>query len=382
MTHAAALQASQPDDAGAARSGEAGRRAGGRPAGERRGISVSETLRRRLTAQQLTGPPARDPVEVARRLLAIQAQDGRGARLAVRARTRGVTSADIDRALTQERSLVLTWLHRGTLHLVASEDYRWLQALTTPPLLSASTRRLAQQGLPPALAERAVEVVRRALADDGPLTREALRDRLQRADVPVAGQALIHVLFRAAIEGVLVRGPMIGTRHAYVLVDDWLPAPPGPVDRSGALAELARRYLAGHGPAGERDLARWAGLPLRDARAGLSAIAGELRDEPGGLVDRRARLRMGRLPPPRLLGPWEPVLVGWSSRIPVLREHEARVVTGGLFRNFAMVGGRAVATWRLSDGAVTIESFAPVSDRDTRALREDAAAVSRFLARE
>ena len=77
---------------------------------------------------------------------------------------------------------------------------------------------------------------------------------------------------------------MVGREHAFVLVRDWLGAPE-PVDRDAALAELARRYLAGHGPAGERDLARWAGLPLRDARAGLSAIAPELE---------RARGRAGR----------------------------------------------------------------------------------------
>jgi hypothetical protein len=347
---------------------------------------VSDTLLRRLTAQGLTGPPARGPVEVARRLLAIQAQDGRGARLAVRARTRGVSAADIDRALTDERSLVITWCNRGTLHLVASEDYPWLHALTTPPLMTASTRRLAQEGLPPAVAERAVEVVRRALADDGPLTREALRDRLQRADIRVAGQALIHVLFRAAIEGVVVRGPMVGRRHAYVLAREWLPATDRPANRDAALAELARRYLAGHGPAGDRDLARWAGLPLRDARAGLKLIAGELRDEPGelrdepgGLVDLRSRGRMGQLPPPRLLGPFEPVLVGWSSRTPVLGEHDANVVSGGLFRGFAMVGGRGVATWRMTDGAVAIAPFAAISDADARALRGDAAALIRFL---
>jgi hypothetical protein len=343
---------------------------------------VSETLLRRLTAQQLAGPPARGPVEVAHRLLAIQAQDARGARLAVRARTRGVTAADIDRALTEERSLVITWCNRGTLHLIDSEDYSWLQALTTPPLMTASTRRLAQEGLPPAAAERAVEIVRRALADDGPLTREALRERLQRADIPVAGQALIHVLFRAAIEGWVVRGPMIGRRHAYVLVGDWLPDAIETVDRGAALAELARRYLAGHGPAGERDLARWAGLPLRDARAGLTAIAGELREEPDGLVDLRTRARKGRMPPARLLGPWEPVLVGWSARTPVLGEHDAKVVTGGLFRGFAMVGGRGVATWRLTDSAVTIEPFAAISDADARALRDDAVALTRFLARD
>ncbi len=36
-------------------------------------------------------------------------------------------AADIDRALTEERSLVITTLNRGTLHLVRSEDYPLLQ---------------------------------------------------------------------------------------------------------------------------------------------------------------------------------------------------------------------------------------------------------------
>ncbi|MGH7876752.1 MAG: DNA glycosylase AlkZ-like family protein, partial [Candidatus Dormibacteraceae bacterium] len=62
----------------------------------------------------LVGPPAPDPVEVVRRLLAVQGQDPRGVRLAIRARTRGLTVADIDRALSDERSLLITWLNRGT----------------------------------------------------------------------------------------------------------------------------------------------------------------------------------------------------------------------------------------------------------------------------
>jgi hypothetical protein len=50
-----------------------------------------------------------------------------GARLAVRACTEGVSAADVDRALTEDRSLLITWLNRGTLHPAASEDYPWLQ---------------------------------------------------------------------------------------------------------------------------------------------------------------------------------------------------------------------------------------------------------------
>src|SRR5436309_6284204 len=131
----------------------------------------SVLLAERLTSQLLAGRPARDPVAVAERLLAIQAQDPRGARLAVRARTKGLTAADVDRALTGDRSLVVTWLNRGTLHLVRSEDYAWLHALTTPPLFTGNARRLAQEGVSPSHAERGVATIERSLAGDGPLTR-------------------------------------------------------------------------------------------------------------------------------------------------------------------------------------------------------------------
>src|SRR5438477_3722831 len=172
-------------------------------------------LTERLTAQLLAGPPTPDSVAVAERLLAVQAQDPRGARLAIRARTAGVTAADVDRALTEERSLVVTWLNRGTLHLVLREDYAWLQALTTPPLATGCARRLAQEGVSPDAAERGVAVVERALVEEGPLTRLQLRERLDAARVPTAGQALVHVLLLASLRGVAVRGPMVGREQAY-----------------------------------------------------------------------------------------------------------------------------------------------------------------------
>lgn len=348
------------------------------------GADGRKLLRRRLTAQLLAGPPVRDPVEVARWLLAIQAQDPRGARLAVRARTRGVAGADVDRELTERRSLLITWLNRGTLQLVTSEDYPWLQALTTPPLITSSTRRLAQEGIDPTMTDRSLTVIERSLVADGSLTRAALRERLLSAGVPVQGQALVQVLFRAAVAGLVVRGPMVEGEHAYVLVRDWLPAAGRPFDREVALAELARRYLLGHGPADERDLARWAGLPLRDARAGLQAIADELVTQPGGLIDlarRPGRRRMGQFPPPRLLGAFEPLLVGWRSRAHVLGAHDATVVSGGMFRNFALVAGRPVATWRFQGTGVELEPFAPVSNEDAQALEDDAQAVLQFLGR-
>src|SRR5581483_6744998 len=255
-------------------------------------------LAERLAAQLLAGPPARDPVAVAERLLAVQAQDPRGARLAIRARTTGLTAADVDRALTDDRSLVVSWLNRGTLHLVRSEDYGWLHALTTPQLLTGNTRRLAQEGVSPDAAERGVATIVRSLADEGPLTRDELRARVDAAGLPTRGQALVHLLMLASLRGLTLRGPMRGGRHAYVLVRDWL-GEPAAVDRDTALAELARRYLAGHGPADDRDLARWAGVPLRDARAGLRGVASEVEERGDGLADLRGRPPADALRPPR-----------------------------------------------------------------------------------
>jgi hypothetical protein len=336
------------------------------------------TVGERLKAQALAGRPLRDPVAVAERLLAVQGQDPRGARLAVRVRTTGVSAADVDRSLSDDRTLLITWLNRGTLHLVRSEDYPWLQALTTPPLRTSCSRRLRQEGVPAELGERGVETIERALAKEGPLTRHQLRERLDAAGVPTAGQALIHLLFLAAVEGVAVRGPMAGKDHAYVLVRDWLD-PARRVDRDKALAELARRYLVGHAPADDRDLARWAGLPLRDARAGLGAIASELVERDDGLVHLKASPPLAEVPPPRLLGAFDPVLLGWTSREAILGPHTRFVTTNGIFRPFAMVKGRAVAGWKLNRGKVTIEPLDRITKRATAALDADAADVERFM---
>ena len=133
--------------------------------------------RARAAAQLLHRPRPAGAGEVVGRLLAVQAQDLRAARLALRARTAALTAADVDVALTDERSVVVAWLMRGTLHLVGRDDYPWLLGLTAPTRIAASRRRLGQEGVKPDDAERAVKIVERALADAGPLTRPELAPR-------------------------------------------------------------------------------------------------------------------------------------------------------------------------------------------------------------
>jgi hypothetical protein len=285
-------------------------------------------------------------------LLAVQAQDLRSARLALRARSRGLVAADVDRAL-EAGTLVVSWLMRGTLHLVRREDYPWLLALTAPTRLAANRRRLEQEGVSATEAERAVAIVEQALSDEGPLTRQELAERIAAHGIRTEGQAMPHLLMLAALRGVAVRAA-----DAFVLYR------PIEVDREAALAELARRYLASHAPALETDLAAWAGLPLLDVRAGL-------RDAEPAEVG-------GDRPPPRLLPAFDPYLLGWKDRSFAVPPDQARRVHpgGGIIRATATVDGAVVGTW----SARGLELFAPVSRNAQRVLAAELADVARFEA--
>ena len=322
----------------------------------------------RFAAQLLGAEKATSVDGVVERLLAVQAQDQRAFRLAIRPRTVDVRAIDVDAALNDGR-LVVSWLNRGTLHLVARDDYWWLHELTTPQLMTSCLRRLKQLGVDLDAAERGVAAIERALAD-GPLTRAELREHVAAADVRTEGQALVHVLFLATLRGLVVRGPMRGGEQAFVLVRDWLGKRPA-FDRDRALAELARRYVRGHPYGDDRDLARWAHLSLGEARRGLGDAG--VAAEPA---------RSAPLPPPMLLGAFEPVLLGWRDRswlLPDAVQAQRLVTDNGIFRPFLLVDGIAVGTWKLAGGKVTLAPFDDLPDDEMAALRAEAAAVEAWL---
>ncbi len=360
-----------------------------------------DLLLRRATSQLLDRRFVGSPEAAVGALLAVQAQDRSAWRLALRARVEGITAADVNCALTDRRSLVVAWLNRGTLHLVRSEDYGWLLALTAPTQAVANARRLAQEGLTPEEADRGVRCIEESLIVEGPLARGRLRERLAARRIRTDGQALVHLLFAAVIRGVAVLGPMAPDGHAFVHAREWLGSladPPRPGWRDAALAELARRYLTGHGPATAEDLGKWAGLPVRDARAGLRSIGAELLELPGGLLDLASReaaelVKWRDQPPspalpPRLLPAYDPCLLGWREREPFLRRVDEPLAIppgGGLFRPIATVDGVAAGTWNIRRAgdrvAVTVAPFRPLHPDALTALAAEARDVARFEGR-
>ena len=108
-------------------------------------------------------------------------------------------------------------------------------------------------------------LIERFLASDGPLTRAQMAGRLEAAGVRTGGRPCVPAVPDLA-GPVSVRGPVIGKRARPRARPDWLGAPPATPDQTPRSAGSARPYLvAGHAPATDRDLAKWAGRPLRDA---------------------------------------------------------------------------------------------------------------------
>jgi hypothetical protein len=325
--------------------------------------SLREVALLRLAAQCVAGPPAATPAEVVRRLGAVQGQDFPGAVTSIALRTADRCRKDVEVAL-DDGEIVRSWPMRGTLHVLAADDLHWMLELLGPRAMAGLAGRRERLELTESDAERAREIVTAALDGGRRLRRADLLTVIKDGGVATTGQRGYHLLWFLAQTGTLCLGPTDGGgEQLFVLLDDWVRAPRRLAGEE-ALGELARRFFLGHGPATAQDLARWAGITLRDARAGLAVARPELavldvdgaehlmdpvtpdrlaacREEAGGLF---------------LLPGFDEFVLGYGDRRAIIDpEFAGRIVPGnnGMFRSTVVHGGRIVGTWQWTGRGAT-----------------------------
>jgi Winged helix DNA-binding domain len=329
---------------------------------------------------------ATDPAEIARSIAGAQAQDA--GPLTFRSRSRKLTAEDIQKARTESRSLLRTWVMRKTIHLIPTDDAGWWLPLYEPENERWSRRRLDQLGLPESKQNKALDVIARALADEGPLTRTEARERVEAAGVKLNQQTGMHIALTAVLSGIACLGPDRGKTTCLVRREDWIGEPP-PFDRDRALAELARRYIRAFAPATERDFAYWAGLPLRDVRAGLESISGEIDEVRVGeetmLAPRGGLPRLPATGQVRMCGNFDTYLLGWKDRsFSVASEHATHVKEGGggWIRPVIIEDGIVVGGWRSSRKGGRLEISLNLPDPERKRLGDrieaEVADLSRF----
>lgn len=323
-----------------------------------------------------------------RHFLAVQSQDYPGASWAVAQRLEGGTAADVDRAF-DAGDMIRTHVLRPTWHFVAPEDLRWLLALTGHRIQRGVTHRHRVLEIDSALVIRSARVFERAIAKAGPLTRQELREALAMAGIEAAAGRLTHLVMHAELDAVLCSGPRKGAAQTYALVDERIP-PTAPKAHDEALAELADRYIASHGPAQDVDLAWWSGLSLGDARRGLAAASPSLDRE---AIDGRtfwfkgSAASMTATHPPgptmHLLPNYDELLVAFSDRrdgldpaLPPAARVPLEILSHVMVRD-----GLVVGRWRRPTAAAhTVLRLEPRVDLDAGDRRRLRMAVDRYAA--
>ena len=326
-------------------------------------------------------------LEVTRAVGALQAQDhGSGAwSLGVRS---GLTFAQVEQAVA-DRQIVRTWPMRGTIHWVAAEDARWMCRLLAEPQGTALATRYAQLGLGPAEVELAGRLFEEHLTE--PMSRPDVIALLVEHGIDPTEQRAYHLVGHHCMTGLLCQGPLAGRQPTFVLIDAWVPRSLDP-SREQALATVAERYVRGHGPVTEKDLAGWIGKPLGLAREALALIDDRLvREE----VDGQVWLTHVDAPEPaghtgvHLLPQWDEFLLGYKSRdVTLPSEHVRRVVPGRnlVFKPTVVVDGEVAGAWRrVARGRVTVvevEPFGAPSGATWRGVERAVSAYGRFLGTE
>jgi hypothetical protein len=272
---------------------------------------------------------------------------------------------------------------RKTIHLIPSEDAGWMVPLFAEATVRWSRGRLASFGLDNRAQDRAMKFIHDLIDSEGPLTRREIGVRLKEAGYELASEHKVHLWLLATLDGELCLGPDRGAYACLIRTTDWL----GKLERrprEDSLAELARRYLRGYAPATERDFARWAGLPLRDVRAGLGRIGDELTEVGDLLRLKKGSRRVAAGPVVRMLGAFDNYNLGYVDRgYAVGEEHVKQIAPGGgIIRPTITVDGSFVGTWsskRSGDRLrVEVEPFANLSGALRKAIDAEIADVARF----
>jgi hypothetical protein len=346
---------------------------------------------RRLVAQRLVGPSFGGPVDVVRAFGAVQAQDYAGAKWALAQRTAGATEADVD-ALFDAGAIIRTHVLRPTWHFVDLADIRWLLALTAPRVHAASAYQYRILELDDTVFARSDEAITRALAGGVHLTRAELGRVLEKAGISAGGLRLGYLVSHAELAGLICSGARRGRQQTYALLDERVP-PTAPLARQEALAELACRYVTGHGPAQAADLAWWSGLTIAAAREALTLAEPRLvRESVGDRTFWVSPDSVRSVPPSdgpvvHLLPNYDELLIAFRDRTDAIdpalpadgRTPEA------LLAHIVVRDGLVVGGWRRAFGgpSATVETdlLVRLEERERRALEAAAGRLSAFLGR-
>jgi hypothetical protein len=335
-------------------------------------LTLRELNRATLARQLLLEREQLAPQAVIERLVGMQAQWPQAPYVGIWTRATDFRKEGLEREL-RSGVVVKATVMRQTLHLVTRSDYALLRAMLSEanyPWETAIAKQLAPEI--------------RALAAEGPVTNDAAYAHLER-EHSLTGRAAVLAWRGARIRAHLVPHPESALwrparNSRYVAIEE--PELHNPTE---ARAEILRRYLAAFGPSSRKDLGVWSMMRMPEIKRALERLelvtyrdeqGRELLDVPGAALPDAATPA-----PVRFLPKWDNVLLAWADRTRVLPESHRKTVirvNGDVAQTF-LVGGFVAGIWRVENGRVVCEPFAPLSRSVAREVADEAGRLEAFL---
>jgi hypothetical protein len=338
-------------------------------------LSARQLNRATLERQLLLERSGREPLDVIELLVGMQGQDPELPYFGLWNRIAGFRHEDLTSLIEQQR-VVRGTMYRCTQHILSDRDYLWIRPLLQP-MLARMRRSFFGRVTVGVDHDELADEARRLLAA-GMMTRpelgRALQQRWPEHDgvwLARAAQVAVPVLHPHPDGTWGRRGPT-----PFALAEELLGRP---FDRTGSLADLALRYLAGFGPASVMDMQAWSGLtrlrevfePLRPRLVTYRSPAGaelfDLPDRPLPDPDTPA--------PARFLAGFDNVTFGYADRSRIIAEayRPALVAKAGL-----TVDGAVRGAWTYRAGTLTVTLFEELTGEQEAAVHAEGAAVLAF----
>lgn len=307
-----------------------------------------------------------DLTQVVRDIGGAQAQVMSAAEMQIGVRAHA-TSADVRHALWRDRTLVKTWLMRGTLHLIPARDLPLYAAAMQGPWVKVRKSWLDYFHMTEAQLVRLVDDIAEAM-DGSPMTREEILARVGPRHSERVREMLRSgwggMLKPVARRGLLCFGPSRGQSVTFVNPHRWLDSWQE-FEPEDAIAEIARLYLRAYGPAKRSDFVRWWGGWPGVGQAAWSRLSSELAtvsvdgERAEVLADDVRILEGARISGSvALLPAFDPYLMGHVSRDHMFdRVHGPKVSrTAGWISAVLLVDGRVEGTWthRIERGTLRV----------------------------
>lgn len=344
---------------------------------------------------------AATPLEVARSLTALHGTDPGSTVLSILARTHDRAVADVERAFYDDRSLIRLLGMRRTVFAV---DWELAPSVWTSSSnvvreqLRRLDRLLGDSGVAEAdawIREAEARLLEFLEAHPGSTSTEiASADPYLGHRVPIGGPAgatqtvTSRLLTLMSSDGRVIRakprGGWTSTQFTWATASSWRNDWPARPDLETADAEIARSWLAGHGPALLEDFAWWTGWPKGRARKAIDRAGGieiALAHGAGFDLEQDADPVARSEPWIALLPALDSSTMGWKARGFYLGPHAERLFDkDGNGGPTIWADGRIVGGWtQLDNGTIVFELFEDLGSECGLELEERAASLTTVL---